>query len=220
MAEYLPRTIRPAPSQEVFDQRRLPVATSEQVGIGPWFRLCRKEFASPFFPSPGSRLTPISRQFPCVYLAATQVTTVAEVWGDRLAAQRESGGSIFSIPASLAAKWAFLKMECLPADLRLLDLTQSASLLAAGLDATTLYVPDLSIPQGWAERVARHPAQLDGIAYRSRHTGEKCLVLWDQPSGTRDVESRIGFEPAGEFLESDETYLLAGHLGLRLAFVR
>jgi hypothetical protein len=196
------------------------VSNPDQVGIGPWFRLYRKEFASQFYPSPGSRLTPSSREFPCVYLAATPESTVAEVWGDRLAAHREHSGRIFAIPATLAAKWAFLKLERLPQDLRLLDLTQSASLLAAGLDAATLYVPDLRIPQDWAERVARHPTQFDGIAYRSRHTGEKGLVLWNQLGGTCDLESRLRFEPAGEFLESEQAYCLAGHLGLRLAFVR
>lgn len=220
MPEYLPRSIRLAPSQASFDLRDLPISSPEQAGSGPWFRLCRRVYASQFFASPGSRLTPISRTFPCAYLAAALQTSVAEVWGDRLAAHRESGGRVFAIPASLAHQWVFLRLARLPADLRLLDLTESRSLLAAGLDAATLYLPDLSIPQAWAERLARHPASLDGVLYRSRHTGEKCLVLWDRPAVERSLEVRLAFEPAGEFLESEQAYILAGHLGLRMAFVK
>jgi hypothetical protein len=75
----------------VFDRRVLPVTLGATLPMTPWFRLYRKAYASQFYASKGSRLTPWSGDFPCVYLAQRKETTVAEVWGDRLAAQQAPG---------------------------------------------------------------------------------------------------------------------------------
>lgn len=176
------------------------------------------EFPGQFFPSKGSRLTPSSGDFPCVYLAADQETTVAEVWGDRFAAHRTASSGPYVISQDQARRWAYLETGPLPSDLRLCDLTDGDTRLAAGIDSATLYTPDLRLPQLWAERIARHPARFDGISYRSRHTELACLVLWSRSDDPLPLEKRLTFQPAGGFLESTAAYNLAAKTGIRLAF--
>lgn len=184
----------------------------------PWHRLCRVEFPGQFFPSKGSRLTPASGDFPCVYLAADRETTVAEVWGDRFAAHRAGGAGIYVITRAQASRWAYLEAMPLPGDLRLCDLNDMDTRLAVGIDAGTLYAAGLGLPQLWAERIARHPARFDGIAYRSRHTDQACLVLWSREDDPQPLEKRLTFRAAGGFVDSDAAHILAGKCGIRLSF--
>lgn len=189
------------------------------LGGSDWFRLARIVFPNPFFASPGSRLTPSSREFPCVYLAENLETTVAEVWGDRFVAQLESGQPVFAISRSQASAWSYLRVAPLPRDLKICDLTDADTRLVVGIDSATLHATDLAIPQAWAECVARHPARFDGIRYRSRHTDEFCLVLWSRGDDSQPLETRTTFEPWGDFCESESAYSVAGKIGVRLAFV-
>lgn len=146
-------------------------------------------------------------------------TTVAEVWGDRLAAQQATGADLFAIVTAQARQWAYLRVNQLPPNLRLCNLTAADTLLAVGIDAATLFQPELEMTQRWAECIARHPQRFDGIIYPSRHTGEKCVVLWEHPAGNRLLEQALSFEPAGLFAGSEAAHILAGKLGIRLAFV-
>ncbi len=213
------RVIRQAPEQAAFDRRSIPVTPLSDTVGETWHRLYRKEFANQFFPSPGSRLTPESGDFPCIYLASSRLTTVAEVWGDRMAAHRDLGREVYVIPLPQAERWAYLEVSNLPGDLRLCDLTDSETRLATGLDAGALYASDLAIPRAWAERIAQHPARFDGIRYRGRHTDELCLVLWDRGGETPSrLSERIHFANSGEFAESDEANELAAKIGIRLSF--
>lgn len=212
------RDLRLPPDQAEFDTRSIPVSDLYQFARLSWFRLSRVEYPSQFYPSKGSRLTPVSGDFPCVYLAMSVETTVAEVWGDRIAALRDASGKVYVISRSQAEKWAYLETDPLPADLRICDLMSSDTRLAAGIDSGALYATDLSVPQAWAERIARHPARFDGIRYRSRHTDEACLVLWTRPDVGSLLENNLRFKPAGPFLESDAAYIFAGKVGVRLSF--
>lgn len=213
------RSWRQPPPAEEFDRREIPVTVVGEAGLaGPWFRLYRVAFANQFHASTGSRLTPASGEFPCCSLGASVETTVAEVWGDRLAAHRDQGGNPYVITTGQAREWAFLRVARLPDDLKMCDLTDAETLLRAGLDAATLYATDLSLPRMWAERIARHPAGFDGIRYLSRHNHQPCLVLWERPGRPDPLSNRLVFEPAGEFLDSEAAHRLAGKIGIRLAF--
>jgi hypothetical protein len=211
------RSIRHAPSQEDFDKRKIPVTEAKKISVSNWFRLARVEFPNQFFASPGSRFTPDSGKFPCVYLSESRETTVAEVWGDKFSAQLEFGLFIYVISTSQAQRWAFLRASPLPERLRICDLTQSATRLAVGVDSSALFAPDFRIPQEWASRIAGHPARFDGIQYRSRHTDECCLVLWNREDD-RPISDELKFEADGPFLESEAAYALAGKIGIHLSF--
>jgi len=214
------RDLRLPPDQATFDQRVIPVRDTLTEKKRSWFRLHRVAYPNQFFPSKGSRLTPSSGNFSCVYLAASLETTVAEVWGDRLAALRDAGGSIYVITESQAKQWSYLKTPVLPLGMRLCDLTDRDTRLASGIESGTLYSTDLAVPQLWAERIARHPAHFDGILYRSRHTDELCLVLWIRPERKPPLEHLLRFESAGAFCDSEASHIIAGKIGVRLAFTR
>jgi hypothetical protein len=209
------RTLRLAPAQAVFDAIAITPTALDYKAI-TWARLCKTSYPNQFFPSPGSRLTPISRKFPCVYLGTSLNTAVAEIWSDRFYDHRAIGNPVYTIPISEAKKSGFLTVTNLPA-LKLCDLTNADTLLAVGIDSAAIYATDLKIPQGWAEVIARHPAGFDGIIYRSRHTGEICMVIWLRPGG-RGLDKELTFEPAGPFLFSHASYAVAQKIGLKLAF--
>ena len=90
--------------------------------------------------------------------------------------------------------------------------------LRIGLDAATIYSPDLKNPQSWAEMIATHPNGYDGIVYRSRHTDETCIVLWSRP-GVRDLDAEISFTERGPFRESPPAYAVAQKIGIKLSWV-
>lgn len=211
------RELRQPPAQDIFDQRDIPVFRTSVFGSIPWFRLSRVQYPNQFYASMGSRFTPASGQLPCVYLGESKETTVAEVWGDRFAAHRDHGSGIYVIPRPQAESWAFLEVKPMP-DLRVCSLLDSDTRLALGIDSGSIYAPDFSIPQLWAERIARHPLRLDGIYYRSRHTDRACFVLWSRADDPVPLEQRLTFTPAGDFHASDEAHILAGKVGIRLSF--
>src|SRR5437660_12806993 len=108
------REVRPAPDPGVFNSRPL-VSTSDPLKLeGPWWRLSRKCFPSEFFASPGSRLTPISRSFPCVYLACDHKTVVGEIYGDRFARAQKDGKAVFKIATTDATTYAYRRVDALP----------------------------------------------------------------------------------------------------------
>ena len=209
------REIRPAPTQAEFDKRVIP-DTGQSLPRAT--RLCNPTYPSQFYASPGSRFTPSSLKFPTVYLAVGKETAVAELWGDRFAAQRAKGLDIYVIPAAEAAKSAFLDVDPVP-PARLCDLTNGDVMIAVGIDNTTLTTTDLKIPQEWAERIAHHPAKFDGIRYFSRHTNDPCIALWLRPGGP-DYTTLLKFGAPVPFLDSTPAHALAAKCGLRLSFAR
>lgn len=209
------RELRQPPAQAEFDTIAIPrPAHSPPL---PRVRLGNANFRSQFFANPRSRLTPISGQFACVYLAADRETAVAEVWGDRFWSHRAHHASVYGISRAIAAASAFMEASP-PHELRLCDLTDSDVRLALGVDSGTLYSPDLALPRTWAERIARHPAGFDGILYRSRITDEPCAVLWLRPGG-RALDREMNFTTLAPFLNSSEAFAVAAKCGVRLAFL-
>jgi hypothetical protein len=194
-----------------------PIFDERLLNDQPWIRLAAKKYKSQFYPSPHSRLTPDSWTFPCCYLGVDFMTATAEVFGDRLAARREKKKKILMIPSVEARGMHYLRIDGFP-KLALCDLTDSKTRLALQLETGALMTPDISIPQSWAQAIAVHPNLYDGIVYRSRHTDERCVVLWNRKPG-RVLEKNLVFRPAGEFYQSPEAYALAKHMGMRLSFV-
>jgi hypothetical protein len=206
------RVLRDPLPQAEFDGIAIPSAPPPTAW--PSVRLATKGFASQFYVHPDSRLTPLSGDFPCVYLGENKATAIAEKWGDRFYGSRKLG--VFTIPRMLAATGEFLTTP-LPA-LTVCDWTDPQVRLAIGIEGGTQNATDIALPRLWAERVARHPAKYDGILYRSRHTDQLCVVLWLRPGG-RALESELHFTSCGEFRDAPEAYAVAARCGLRLAFV-
>src|SRR5258708_2004570 len=117
--------VRPAPEQAVFDRLVLPTTDHYRLAGITWSRLYKIAYPNQFYPSIGSRLTPVSLKIPCVYLASNLETAVAEVWGDSFYAQRMLGRTLFRINAAEADQYAFLSLRPPLPRLCLCDLTNA-----------------------------------------------------------------------------------------------
>ncbi|MCW5560182.1 MAG: RES family NAD+ phosphorylase [Verrucomicrobiae bacterium] len=195
----------------------IPIGDETRLAGIRWVRLSKAAYPNQFYANRKSRLTPASGRFPCVYVAATEGTAVAEVWGDTWWYQKQVlKKEIHAIPAKTAEEFAYLVMRP-PPSLTLCDFTDEATRLAIGLDGAVLNAADLTIPQAWAEAVATHKNGYDGIVYRSRHTDHPCAVLWARP-GVRALDREIAFAAGGPFRDSPAAFETAGKIGIRLSF--
>jgi len=209
------RGIREAPDSGVFNVRTIRVTMSAKLAGTPWFRLGQTAYKDPFFANQGSRFTPSSWKFRCVYLAVDKQTTVAEVFADRMSLAQAAGMNVYSIPRAMADRYRYSTIATFPTDLRICDLADAQTLQNTGLDISSYHLADLRVPQLWAERIANHPAGFDGIHYRSRHTDQLCIVLWIRPGATPELTAEMEFIDAGPFRLSKEAYASAALWGLK-----
>jgi hypothetical protein len=208
------RRLRHPPSQADFDA--ITFASAPPAPPLPDLRLADARYASQFYVNPKSRLTPISGAFPCVYLGLTQQTAICEVFGDKFHLTRTKKLAVHAIVTKYAQRIRFLKTP-LPA-LNLCNWTDPGMRLSCGIDSSAIMALNFKITRTWAERVARHPADFDGIYYRSRHTDEPCLVLWLRPGGRR-LDHELNFSDSGAFLASPDAYAAAARCQVKLAFI-
>ncbi|HEY5792918.1 MAG TPA: RES family NAD+ phosphorylase [Chthoniobacterales bacterium] len=163
--------------QPAFDLLEMPVSEADPQ---TWVNLRFAEFCDKkhlFYANAGARLTPHSLNIPGVYLARTEKTAFLELYGDRLDAARQAGTQMILAEAELNRRvFAGIRTE----SLRLCDLARKGGGSKLRLDAGTLRASDLEYPQKFAEAICHHPAEVDGIRYRSRHTDEVCLVVWNR----------------------------------------
>lgn len=196
---------------------KLPVFDEKLLAGVTWVRLSQKKFSSQFYPSQRSRLTPASWNFPCCYLGANIVTSTTEVIGDKLALMKLNKRKIAVFPKKEAQAQQYLSVGKFP-KLKLCNLTDPDTRLGLNFEGGALLTPDLSIPQAWAQAIAEHKCEFDGIYYRSRHTDVPCVVLWNRPGG-RQLERELEFSVLGEFYNSDAAYETGRKMGIRVTFV-
>ncbi len=163
-----------------FDELDMPVLSMKPQ---TWINLRFAEFSDNkhlFYANAGARLTPYSLKVPCLYLAKEEKTAFLELYGDRLYAAKHAG-RLMILPESELNRRIFIRVQT--DSLRVCDLTQKGGGTKLHFDAGTLWTSNLEYPQKFAEAIYHHPAQVDGIRYKSRHTDEICLVVWNR----RDV---------------------------------
>ncbi len=212
--ERMQRSPRLPLAQSAFDELEMPVSP---VKSQKWINLRFTEFSDDghlFFANPGARLTPHSLKVPCLYLAKEEKTSFLELYGDRLYAARHAGKPMI-LPESELNRRIFIRIQT--GSLRVGDLTRKGGGTKIHFDAGTLWASSLEYPQKFAEAIYHHPAQVDGIRYKSRHTDEVCLVIWNR----RDVahKDQAPFVPLRSYLRTtdirsaklfDEEVLLVG----------
>ena len=203
------RELRELPSQAEFDALTIP--TPPPAFTLPTVRLGARGYPSHFHENKRSRLTP--KGYFCTYLAADDITAVMERWGDTFTQHRPTGA--LAISRKTTAQQVFLK-AMLPA-LKLCDLTHEDVIPAVGVDFATIHYPFIRRAKIWAERIARHPAQFDGILYRSRLNGQPCMVLWLRPGG-RDLVKTVSMVETGFLNDSTASYSAAKKCHVRLSF--
>lgn len=149
-----------------------------------WVNLRYAGYASDaklYYANPGARLTPVSMTIGCLYLAETQETAFRELYGDLLWTARQNSAFARITDTELEER-VFIPVAT--RDLVLCDLVSKNAAEAIGFDAGTLYASDLKFPQTFAERIYHHPRKVDGIRYRSRHSSEECVVIWERSKGS------------------------------------
>lgn len=64
--------------------------------------------------------------------------------------------------------------------LRVCDLTDELTRSRAKVDVSALTHTDLSVTKAWGLAIQRHPANFDGLRYRSRFDNQPCLALFER----------------------------------------
>jgi hypothetical protein len=80
------------------------------------------------------------------------------------------------------------------------DLTNSKTLSALRADISALMHYDLSIPQQWGLAIQRHPANFQGIKFKSRFNGKICLALFARDN----IEKKPKETSSETLLDSDQ----------------
>jgi hypothetical protein len=118
----------------------------------------------------GHRFSHPESPFPCLYLAADIHTCLFERFGDQTYANHMAIAESIWNAHSLSRVQVPLLNVC--------DLTSSKTLSSLKVDLSTLMHHDLALPQEWGLALQRHPAGFQGIQFRSRLNGKRCLVLF------------------------------------------
>ena len=84
-------------------------------------------------------------------------------------------------------------------DLYLCDLTKASTLSALVVDLSALMHTEVAAPQQWGLAIQRHPANFQGIKYKSRFNGKTCLALFQRDG----IENRLR-EITGHTLANDD----------------
>src|ERR1041385_3104745 len=64
--------------------------------------------------------------------------------------------------------------------LHVCDLTKAKTLSALRVDLSALMHNDLKTPQQWGLAIQRHPANFQGIKFKSRFNGKMCLAVFER----------------------------------------
>ncbi len=182
-------------AQAEFDKLEMPTV---EIEPREWVNLRFRQYANQddlFIARPGARLTPRSMKVPCLYLAGEMSTSFMELYGDRLYAAKVEG-KVLGMPELEIDERIFVKVRT--PKLRLCDLVKPGGAKKLNLDQGTLWAADLKFPQLFAEAILKHPAGVDGILYKSRHTDSVCAVVWNLAAATMVKKSEV---PLGSCLK-------------------
>jgi len=80
------------------------------------------------------------------------------------------------------------------------DLTNARTLSALRVDLSALMHNDLKTPQEWGLAIQRHPANFQGIKFKSRFNGKVCLALFKHDH----IEKRIKAASSRALVDADE----------------
>ena len=169
------RHLRSPVPQSEFNAKTLATRLVEPA---KWVNLRWRRFATKkdlFFSSASARLTPDGGKTGCLYLASDERTAFLELYGDKIHLAHEAGANPI-IEANDFLERVFIDVD-LPA-ITLVDLTTGAGLQSIDIDLGTLFAADPKYPRAFAQSVFDHPAKVDGFLYESRHSKERCAVVW------------------------------------------
>jgi hypothetical protein len=129
--------------------------------------------------------------YPYLYLGCDMATCLFERFGD------EMYDRTLAIAFSLWQGHSITAIR-VPA-MHLCDLTSAKTLSALRVDLSTLMHNDLKTPQAWGLALQRHPANFQGIKFKSRFNDKVCLAIFNRDH----IEKRIKETAGRSLLDSD-----------------
>ena len=166
-----------------FDEVKIPKTRQPARN---WFRVHQNQCQALFFSlNAGHRFSHAACPFKILYVGVDVDTCLFERFGD----------TIYNAKHSVAKSlWNYHSVSKLTIpELKVCDLTNASTLSSLSVDLTSLMHPDLSISQAWGLAIQSHPAEFDGVKYKSRFNGKSCLALFDRKNlGKRIPERCLG----------------------------
>jgi hypothetical protein len=175
-----------------FAQRELPIRA---VG-GAFFRIHGKQHGAVFYGCTGcNRFDDSQQKFGVLYAGLDEYAAFIETHGQRMGINAVSESELRARSLTVLTPARLLS---------LVDLT-GAGLAMVGAD-NRLAAADHEIAQRWSRAVWQHPAQSDGILFRSRHDPSRISVaIFDRGINWQK-------KSLGSLMESSNTALLAALL--------
>ncbi len=190
----------PKPPPADFATRTLPTLTA----TGAFYRCAAKTRPLVDWDSrDSSRFSHSSLTFPVLYLSEDKLTGFWECFGDRLNDQPQEDKALYKTRHLEPHQWVQFQIDT---PLRVIDVTDSATLRKLGADAAT-FLARYGITRQWARQLMEHSADLDGFFYGSRlGRGKRCLAVFGRPR-LFHPSATFQAKPAGSLLEDLDTLL-------------
>jgi hypothetical protein len=162
------RTVRLPPAN--FDSLKIPRTS---LPGRRWFRVHPSRYSAVYFSlSPSHRFSHAGCPHPFLYLARDIGTGVFERFGDVAYDKKRV------VPQSLWEAHGVSWVQ-VPA-LHICDLSNAKTLSVIMADLSALMHQDLACPQAWGLAIHKHPANFQGIRFRSRFNGKPCLAIFER----------------------------------------
>lgn len=155
------------PLLSTYPQHWLRLAAIARPSLFDWDDRAVSRFSHPQLP------------FKVLYLADEKETAFWEVFGAALEDMPVNNRELSKKAQIETRQWANFSVH---AGLRLIDMTQEATLHALRANAGTFLAPYKHC-QAWAQALMEHPLKLDGFIYQSCRRGgsARCLALFSRP---------------------------------------
>ena len=145
-----------------------------------WFRVHQSRYATAYFSlDTHHRFSHKSCPYPFLYLGVDIDTCLFERFGDLAYEQQKT------LPQSIwnAHSTSIVQVP----EIHVCDLTNAKTLSALMVDLSALVHNDLAIPQEWGLAIQQHPANFQGIKFKSRFNDKVCLALFQRDG----IETRL-----------------------------
>jgi hypothetical protein len=84
-------------------------------------------------------------------------------------------------------------------EIQVCDLTNARTLATLRVDLSALLHTAIAAPQEWGLAIQRHPANFQGVKYRSRFNGSVCMALFQRDG----IETRLRAKQLGHLADDD-----------------
>lgn len=149
-----------------------------------WYRVHQSTYPARFFSLNAShRFSHPECPFEFLYLGGDPATCLFERFGD-IAYDRK-----LAIANSIWRAYSISSLEV--PQITVCDLTNAKTLSALRVDLAALTNNDLKIAQAWGLAIQQHPANFEGIKFKSRFNNKVCLAVFRKQSLEERVEEKL-----------------------------